>query len=141
MDAMLRYPDHSVPWRIETDASDYQLGAVLKQRGHAVAYFSRKLTPAQVNYTTIEKELLSVVETLKEYRSWLLGADITMYTDHKNLTHALTKYQTQRVLRWKIYIEEYSPKFEYIDGPSNVIGDALSRVPLKESPLLVENPT
>jgi RNase H-like domain found in reverse transcriptase/Integrase zinc binding domain len=130
---MLVYPDHTQPWQIETDASDYQLGAVLKQNKKIVAYFSRKLNPAQINYTTIEKELLSVVKTLKEYRQWLLGAQITIYTDHKNLTYALTQYQTQRVLRWRLYIEEYDPKFEYIQGNANVLSDALSRVPQANS--------
>jgi transposase InsO family protein len=128
-DAILAFPDHNIPFDIETDASDYQLGAVIKQRGRPVAYYSRRLTPAQQNYTTIEKELLSVVETLRTFRTMLLGARLRVYTDHKNLTHKLSSFTTQRVMRWRLLLEEYGPQFFYKAGNENVIADALSRVP------------
>ena len=128
-DALLVFPDHSVPFDVETDASEYQLGSVIKQRGHPVAYYSRKLNSAQRNYTTIEKELLSIVETFKEFRTVLLGATIRVHTDHKNLTHRLTDFTMQRVLRWRLLLEEFNPMFLYKSGPSNVLADALSRVP------------
>ena len=67
-DALLVFPDHTQPFNIETDDSEYQLGSINKQNGRNIVYYSHKLNSVQYNYTTIEKELLSTVETFKEFR-------------------------------------------------------------------------
>ena len=128
-DALLVFQDHSLPFNVETDASEYQLGSVIKQQGCPVAYFSCKLNSAQHNYTTIKKELLSIVETFKEFHTVLLGASIQVHMDHKNLTHRLTEFTTQRVLHWHLLLEEFNPTFLYKSGSSNVLAHALSRIP------------
>ena len=128
-DALLAFPDHTQPFDVETDASDYQLGAIIKQKGHPIAYYSRMLNSAQRNYTTIEKELLSIVETFKEFRTILLGSAIQVHTDHRNLTHRLTEFTTQCVLHWCLLLEEFTPTFLYKTSPDNILADALSHVP------------
>ena len=129
-EVILAYPDFNAPFEIHTDASHYQLGAVISQKGKPIAFYSRKLNPAQTRYTTTERELLSIVETLKEYRNILLGQQIEVFTDHKNLVYK--HFNTERVMRWRLLIEEFGPKLTYIKGTHNIIADALSRMRLTE---------
>ena len=95
-DAMNAFPDYSIPFHVYTDASDFQLGAAIIQKGKPLAYYSKKLTPAQMNYTTTEKELLAIVMTLTTYRKLLYSSQIYLYTDHKNLT--FKTFSVQRIL-------------------------------------------
>ena len=77
------------------DASDYVVGAVLGQTKdkmhHAIAYASKIMTEAQLNYATTEKELLVVVFAIDKFRSYLVGAKIIVYSDHAALKYLLTK--------------------------------------------------
>ena len=131
-ETLLSYPNFNEPFDIHTDASKLQLGAVISQKGKPIAFYSRKLNPAQVNYTTTERELLSIVETLKEFRNILLGQSIRVHTDHKNLTYKT--FNTERVMRWRLILEEYSPELVYIKGTKNIPTDALSRLDLVTDP-------
>ena len=124
-DALLAFPNHTQPFDVEMDASEYQLGSVIKQNGHPVAYYSRKLNSAQCNYMTIEKELLSIVDTFKEFHTILLGSMIHVHMDHKNLTHRLTDFTTQRVLCCRLLLKEFNPMILYEAGPDDVLTNAL----------------
>ena len=88
------------------------------------------MNSSQQNYTTTEKELLSIVENLKEFSNILLGHQITVYTDHKNLTYNF--FNTERVMPWRLILEEFGPELKYIKGENNVVVDALSL--LEKSP-------
>jgi hypothetical protein len=128
-ETLLAYPDFSQPFIIHTDASHTQLGAVISQNEKPIAFYSRKLNPAQIHYTTTERELLSIVETLKEFRNILLGHEIKIYTDHKNLTYK--QFNTERVMRWRLIIEEYAPELIHVKGEHNIVADALSRLDIE----------
>ena len=81
-ETLLAYPTLSKPFVIHTDASKVQLGAIhTKQDNKPIAFYGKKLNPTQVNYTTTERELISIVESLKEI---LLGQQMKVYTDHKS---------------------------------------------------------
>src|SRR5687767_15181253 len=131
-EVLLAYPILNEVFDIHTDASLYQLGACISQNGKPIAFYSRTLNPAQTQYTTTERELLSIVEVLKEFRNILLGQQIRVHTDHENLTQ--TKFNSDRVMRWRLYIEEYSPDLQYIKGEKNVVADALSRLDMESDP-------
>ena len=67
-EVLLAYPDFNDLFEIHTDASKLQIGAVISQKGKPIAFYSGKMNSAQQNYTTSEKELLSIVASLKEFR-------------------------------------------------------------------------
>ena len=96
-ETLLSYPNYNKPFVIYTDASKLQLGAVISQDDKPIAFYSRKLNSAQVNYTTTESKLLSIVGTLKEFRNILLGQQNKAYTDHKILTYKT--FNTELVMK------------------------------------------
>ena len=77
-----------------TDTSSTQLGSVITQSNRPLAFFSRKLSDTQQKYSLTEIELLTIVETLKEFKGMLWGQQLVVYTDHQNLMRdALGKLQ------------------------------------------------
>jgi RNase H-like domain found in reverse transcriptase len=79
-----------------------------------IAFYRCKLNPAQARYTTTERELLAVVETLKEFCNILLGHKIRIFTDLQNLTYK--NFSTECVMQWRLLIEEFGPELIYIKG-------------------------
>jgi len=135
-ETLLAYPNFNEPFQIHSDASHYQLGAVVSQEEKLIAFYSRKLNPVQTRYTTTERELLSIVETLKEYWNILLGQQIEVFTDHKNLVYK--HFNTERVMRWRLLLEEFGPKLTYVKGVNNIVADALSRLEIAEEEFSAE---
>ena len=96
---ILQSPNWDLPFEIMCDASDFAVGAVLGQRINnkpiAICYASKMLVDAQLNYTTIEKELLVVVFALGKFRPYVLGSKIIVYMDHAALKYLLSKKEAK----------------------------------------------
>ena len=101
------------------------------QKGKPIALYSRKMNSAQHNYTTTEKELLSIMTYLKKFRDILLRHQITVYTDHKYLNYK--HFNIERVMFWRLIIEEFGPELKYIKGENNVVADALSCLKMSDN--------
>ena len=129
-------PDANKEFYLECDASDFAMGAVLKQEHkgklHPVAYFSEKFSPAAANYHVYDKELMAIVDSLKHWRRFLEGSEkpVIIHTDHKNLIYFTeARILNQRQARWSMELLLFDFKIKYIPGSSNTIPDALSRRP------------
>ena len=88
---ILRQPDSTKEYFVDTDASNVGLGAALMQRSedgtpHPVAYASRKLTPAEQTYSTREQQALAIVFAIEKFDCFLAGRRFTVVTDHRSLS-------------------------------------------------------
>jgi hypothetical protein len=95
-------------------------------------FYPRKLLPAERNYSTPDKELLAIVQTLKKYRHYLQGTKypVIVKSDHQNLkTFTTTKTLNARQARWAEELSSYDFVIEHVKGKENVVADALSRRP------------
>ena len=143
----LQMPQHGVRYRVESDSSDVALGGVLLQPAsrlgvrtlpglgedemlwRPVAYHSRKLTPAQRNYTVTEKELLALVDCFATWKPYILGEEVEAVVDHQAILWLLTKSDTSaRVKRWSLFLSEFPFTVVYRPGKDHVGADALSRL-------------
>ena len=95
------------PFEIQTDASDYAMGAVLTQHGKPISYHSETFNSAVVNYPTYDKELYALVQSVKKWKHYLMGKETVIHTDHQPLQylHSKTKLQQSRHHRWMGFLQ------------------------------------
>jgi cleavage and polyadenylation specificity factor subunit 1 len=111
------------------------MGAVLQPRvqnaWQPLAFFSRKLSPAQQKYSAYDRELLAIYEAVKHFRHMLEARHFIIFTDHKPLTYAFEQKRDKcspRQFNHLDYISQFTTDIRHIPGQHNVVADALSRV-------------
>jgi predicted aspartyl protease len=131
---LLAHPIIGVDLALSTDASDFSIGACLQQRVNndwqPLAFFSRKLTPAQTKYSAYDRELYAVYAAIKYFRHMLEGQTFFILTDHKPLTFAFAQKPekcTPRQFRHLDFISQFTTDVRYVPGPENIPADTLSR--------------
>ena len=129
---LLKNPDFTRTFILQTDASGVGVGAVLSQgeeEDYPVAYFSRKLLPRERAYSTVEKECLAIVLAVKHFRVYLLGRSFIVQTDHRALQwlHHF-KEKNARLTRWSWILQPYTFTVQHRKGQANANADALSRL-------------
>lgn len=130
---VLATPDFSLPFTLETDAFAIAIGVVLLQQDHPIACFSKVLCPRLQRALAYVKELHAITVVVCKWRHYLLGPSLTILTDHKSLkdlmTHVIQAPEQQNYLT-KLLGYDYD--IRYKPGSSNVVADALSRLPTGE---------
>lgn len=132
---MLAHPCASAKTRLVTDASDFAMGAALKQASSdgwkPLAFFSRKFTPAQRNYSAYDRELTAIFVAIKYFRHFLEGRQFEIFTDHKPLVYAFSQRSDKaspRQLHQLSFISQFTTRIRHIAGNENIVADSLSRI-------------
>jgi hypothetical protein len=120
---------------VTCNASKRRMGAVLSfgptwKTACPVAFESRALGGAELNYPVHEQEMLAIVRALKKWRTDLLGSHVEIVTDHRTLENfAYQKELLKRQVRWMEYLSQYEYTITYIPGEDNTVADVLFRLP------------
>ncbi len=129
---ILRMPDFSRRFIVQTDASESGVGAALIQEfddgRFPIVYASKKLLPRESRYSVIERECLAVVWAIKKFVKYLYGKQFIIETDHHPLAYLNeAKFSNDRIMRWALFLQNYKFRVQAIEGRSNVVADYLSR--------------
>ena len=132
---MLVHPHADKPTALTVDASGTAVGAVLEKISDGsdwkpVAFFSRKLRPAEQHYSAFDRELLAAYLAIRHFRYFPEGCSFTLFTDHKPLTFGISKISdpwSPRQQRHLAYVSEFTTDVRHIEGKANTVADTLSR--------------
>ena len=125
---VLKLPDFTKSFVLETDASQAAIGAVLMQQGRVIAYMSQVLGRKSQTLSIYEKELLSLMTAVQKWKHYLLGGHFVIKTDHESLKYLLEqKITTPLQQKWLAKLMGMDYEIQYKRGKENVVADALSR--------------
>ena len=126
---VLPLPNSSRPYVLETDASDYALGAALFQDGNPVAFESKKFDDTRIKWPTLEKDLYAVVYALKKWRHYLYGARFVILTDHQSIKYVCDGIDLRgHKTKWTKLMQDFDLDIRYPKATLNTVADALSRI-------------
>lgn len=139
---LLAYPIPGAKLRLVTDASSKAIGATFEQYNpggfwQPLGMYSQKLSPAQIKYSTYDRELLAIYKAVKYFRQLLEGCDFEVQTDHKPIVYAFNKKSntaSPRQARYLDYISQFTTAVVHISGKENSVADFLSRIETIEIP-------
>lgn len=125
---VLRLPDFTQQFVVQTDACDKGIGAVLLQQGHLISFLSKALGPRAQALSTYEKECLAILLAIQRWRTYLQHEEFIIQTDHRSLVY-LGEQQLTTSIQHKAFVKlmglQY--KIQYKKGVENIVADALSR--------------
>jgi cleavage and polyadenylation specificity factor subunit 1 len=132
---LLAHPDPFAPLALVTDASTSAMGTMLQQRvknaWQPLAFFSKKLNPAQQKYSAYDRELLAIYEAVKHFRPMLEASHFNIFTDHKPITYAFQQKRDKcspRQFNHLDFFAQFTTDIRHTSGQDNVVADSLSRV-------------
>ena len=124
--------DESLPFEVETDASDNAIAATLSQAGRPVAFFSRTLQGSELGCASVEKEAQAIIESVRHWRHYLSGRHFSIKTDQRSVSYMFDKRQknkikNDKIMRWRMELSCFDFDIIYRPGKDNIPPDTLSR--------------
>ena len=137
---VLVHYDPSLPLSLATDASPFGLGAILSHTlpdgsERPIAYASKSLSPAEKNYSQIEKEALGIIWGVKRFHTYVFGRHFRLVTDHQPLTSifspqkGISSTSAARLQRYALFLAGYDYEIAYRGTKKHANADMLSRLP------------